>query len=78
MDLQSIFNVLLGVLLTGLGWFANQLWDAVKELKTDLAKLREELPKQYVAKDDYKSDLKEIKEMLGKIFDQLNDKADKP
>ena len=30
-----------------------------------------------VTRDDYRSDLKEIKEMLGKIFDRLDNKADK-
>jgi hypothetical protein len=30
-----------------------------------------------VSKDDYKDELRSVKEMLGKIFDQLNAKADK-
>ena len=78
MDLQSVVNMGLGLILTMLGWFAKAMWDAVSELKADLAQLRAELPKEYVAKDDYKADMKEIKDMLGKIFDRLDDKADKP
>ena len=31
----------------------------------------------YVARDDYRADMREIKEMLGKIFDRLDGKADK-
>jgi hypothetical protein len=53
------------------------LWAAVKDLKTDLAKLRENLPKDYIAKDDYKEDIREIKSMLAKIFEKLENKADK-
>jgi cell fate (sporulation/competence/biofilm development) regulator YmcA (YheA/YmcA/DUF963 family) len=60
-----------------LGWFARELWAAVKDLKTDLSKLREELPKHYIAKDDYRDDMKDIKDMLSKIFDKLENKADK-
>jgi hypothetical protein len=30
-----------------------------------------------VAKDDYKTDIGDIKMMLGKIFDRLDQKADK-
>lgn len=60
-----------------IGWFARELWTAVKDLKSDLAKLREELPKTYVARDDYREDMREIKDMLGKIFDQLREKVDK-
>lgn len=74
---QQIINLILAAVATVFGWFAREMWSAVKELQTDLSKLREELPKQYVAKDDYKSDVRELKEMLAKIFDKLDDKADK-
>lgn len=59
------------------GWFARELWSAVKELKKDLAQLREEMPKNYVMKEDYRADISEIKEYLSKIFDRLDNKADK-
>jgi hypothetical protein len=45
--LQDLLNLIGGIGLTVLGWFGRELWSAVKELKTDLAKLREELPKTY-------------------------------
>jgi hypothetical protein len=35
------------------------------------------LPTIYVVRQDYKDDMREIKEMLGKIFDRLENKADK-
>jgi uncharacterized coiled-coil DUF342 family protein len=53
------------------------MWNAVKELKSDISKLREELPKSYVARDDYKGDIKEIKDMLTRLFDRIDNKADK-
>jgi hypothetical protein len=56
---------------------ARELWSAVKELKTDLAKLREELPKTYAQRDDVKEDFKEIKQMLTDIYQELRKKADK-
>lgn len=59
------------------GWFARELWAAVKELKTDLAKLSTEIPKTYVTRDDYRQDLKEIRDLLAKIFDKLDNKADR-
>jgi hypothetical protein len=31
----------------------------------------------YVNRDDYKADIRDIREMLGKIFDKLDNKADK-
>ena len=77
MDNQSILNLLFSSTGLVLGWFLRELWAAVKELKADLAKLREELPKEYVARDDYRQDVRELKEMLSKLFDKLDHKADK-
>ena len=36
-----------------------------------------QIPEKYVAKDDYREDIREIKEMLGAIFKRLEGKADK-
>jgi hypothetical protein len=77
MDSQDLLNIAFGVASSVLGWFAREMWSAVKELKTDLAKLREELPRSYVMKEDYRRDIYEIKEMLNKIFDRLDNKVDK-
>jgi len=76
-DVQGIINILLGSFITLLCWLAMEMWSAVKELKTDLGKLREDLPRTYVLKEDYRRDIYEIKDMLGKIFDRLDAKADK-
>jgi hypothetical protein len=77
MDNQHLINVILGLGLSVAGWFARELWAAVKELKSDLSKLREDLPRTYVARDDYREDIRSIKDMLAKIFDKLDGKVDK-
>ena len=77
MENQHLINMFLGIGMTVVGWFARELWGAVKELRADLAALREDLPKEYVAKDDYRQDIKEIKLLLAKIFEKLENKADK-
>ena len=77
MDFQTIVNFGLTTASLVVGWFARELWAAVKELKADLAHLREELPKQYLAKDDYRDDIRDIKDMLNKLFDKIDHKADK-
>ena len=72
MDQQTI-NLILGACMGVAGWFARELWTAVQELKNDLSKL----PTIYVVRQDYKDDMREVKEMLSKIFDRLDNKADK-
>lgn len=77
MDLQSVFNMGIGIAFTVTGWFARELWAAVKELKMDLAKLREELPKEYIPKNDFKDFANEIKTLLMSINNKIDHKADK-
>lgn len=77
MEAQALINLALGVTCSVIGWFARELWAAVKELKADLSALREQLPRTYVVRDDYRDDIREIRDMLGKIFDKLDGKQDK-
>jgi antirestriction protein len=77
MDSQNLIDLGLGAVMTILGWFAREMWAAVKELKSDLSKLREDLPREYVTKDDYRQDIRELKEIMNKVFDRLEHKVDK-
>ena len=77
MDWQHIINLVGGATLAAIGWFARQLWDAVQKLKADMSKLELSISDNYVKKDDFKDGIKELKDMLGKIFDKLDNKADR-
>lgn len=78
MDAQHLINLVLGVVAAVLGWFAREMWAAVKELRTDLARLREEIPQKYALKDDLEKVMTRIDTKLDKLFDKLDEKADKP
>lgn len=81
MEVQTMINVGGGVILTGIGWFARQLWDATERLKRDLHALEVDLPKSYVTKDDFVSAVRDIRHDidtgLKRIYDKLDGKADK-
>jgi len=77
METQTLIDSALFASSSILGWLARELWSAVKELKSDQARLREDLPKTYILREDYKQDIRDIKEMIGKIYDKLDNKADK-
>lgn len=77
MDWQVAFNIAFGGLCGVLGWVAKTLYDAVNSLKDDLSALREEIASDRVHKDDFRDAIRELKEMLSKIFDKLDGKADK-
>jgi predicted RNA-binding protein with EMAP domain len=77
MELQSLLNIGVGVVLAGVGWFSRQIWDAVSELRRDIHEIEVDLPKTYVRKDEFVESMKEVKTMLEKIFDKLDGKVDK-
>jgi hypothetical protein len=55
----------------------NQVTRKIQKLEDDVAAMREQILKDYVQKDDYKADIKEIKDILRQIFDKLDSKQDK-
>ena len=72
MDYQPLINYGLSACLAVAGWLARELWGAVRELRTDMSKLRETGPITYVLKDDYRRDIYEIKAMLTKLVDRVD------
>ena len=73
MDDQILFNIAVAVAGFLGGWTLNRIYQALDRLDADLR----QMPHNYVNRDDYRSDVTEIKTMLGKIFDKLDGKADK-
>jgi hypothetical protein len=73
METQQLFNIAVGLAAFFGGWVLNNITKAIERLDTDVRAL----PATYVSKDDYRRDITEIKEMLSKIFDKLDTKADK-
>ena len=55
------------------GWTLNNITKSLERLDADVRSM----PANYVARNDYREDTREIKEMLSKIFDKLENKADK-
>jgi hypothetical protein len=76
-DFQTVFNVAMALGLPLAGWYGRVMWEAVKELRADLSRLREEIPKEYVSKSDFKDSIREIKELLERIDTKLDRKVDK-
>jgi hypothetical protein len=73
MDYQVMFNIAIIVISFFGGWMVNRVFALLDKLDEDM-KL---VPEKYVAKDDYREDIRDIKEMLGAIFKRLENKADK-
>ena len=84
MDWQIIINIGAGSLLTIGGWFARQLWDSVKELKSDIADLRLHVSETYVKKSEIETleaqmdkRFDRVEQMIVKLYDKIDQKVDK-
>ena len=73
MEYQVIFNIAVALVgFTG-GWMVNRVFVLLDRIDQDM----KSIPMQYVSKEDYREDIREVKEMLGAIFKRLESKADK-
>jgi hypothetical protein len=76
-DMQTWVNIIATIAIAVGGWFGRSLWDAVDKLKNDLHQIEVDLPNNYIQKNQFSEGMKEIKEMLIRISDKLDGKADK-
>ena len=73
MDNQQLFNLVVSVAGFLMVWIFNNQTQKIQKLEDKL----NDMPHTYVAKDDYRADISEIKSMVKQIFDKLDGKADK-
>lgn len=73
MDNQQLFNLVVSVAGFLAIYVINQLTRTIQKLEDKV----NELPHTYLAKDDYRSDIAEVKSILKQIFDKLDNKQDK-
>ena len=73
MEPQSLINIVGGIAAFFAAWTINSITRTIEKIEDKL----NAVPRNYVAKDDYKNDLQRVYDMLDKIFAKLDDKADK-
>ena len=85
MDLQTAFNIAIGIIGMFGGWFMNNIWSSVKDLQTADKQLADKVSHievlvagKYVTRDEMDKTAGVIFNKLDRILDVLNSKADKP
>lgn len=73
MDYQVLFNG--AVILASFfgGWTLNSITKTIERLDADVRAM----PTNYVARVDYREDIRELKDIMNKVFERLENKADK-
>jgi hypothetical protein len=73
MDLQILFNIAIAIAGFFGGWILNTISRDINKLDDDVRAM----PLNYVTKEDYRTDIAEIKGMLSEIYKELRTKADR-
>jgi len=73
MDYQVLFNGAVVIASFFGGWTLNTITRSLERLDADVRAL----PSNYVARIDYREDIRELKEIMNKVFDRLENKVDK-
>ena len=73
MEPQFLINILFAAAGAAFGWILNSISRSIVRIEDRIS----EMPMIYVNRDDYRVDIHDIKGMLGKIFDRLDQKADR-
>jgi len=70
---QVLFNIIVGIAGLFGGWILNNISRSIERLDKDVR----QMPLTYVTRADYRADIEEVKSMLNRINDKLDEKADK-
>jgi hypothetical protein len=77
MDSQTLINALFAVCGALGGFVLKATWDALAQLRQDMAALQESLTTHYVRRDDFKDHALRVETLLDRIYEKLDAKADK-
>lgn len=77
MESQITFNLV--ITLSGAlgGWMLKIIWDAIKDVKAEIRDMNKEMHQDFVRREDFSDAVSRIETMCSRIFDKLDNKADK-
>jgi hypothetical protein len=73
MDYQVLFNGAMILASFFGGWTLNTITKSLERLDKDVRAM----PMNYVGRVDYREDIRELKEIMNKVFERLENKVDK-
>lgn len=77
MDWQSAFNIAATAFGMLFGWFLNIVWGAHKEVRDEIAEMRQHVAETYCRRDDFKDNVNALFAKLDRIEEKIDRKADK-
>jgi len=67
-----LWNALLSLLLTGMGWVLKEKSDEIQRIQILLNRTREEIAKEYVTKQEMHADINRVLDRLDRLDEKLD------
>jgi hypothetical protein len=77
MEWQSLAIGTLSVLLVLFGAVLRALWDATQKLAANVHQIETALPETYMRRDDFRTHADRVEQLIQRLIDKLDGKADK-
>ena len=74
MDFSEIILASVGIISGISAWVIKTIVSDIRDLEHTMTACQTSLPKEYVLKDDHNREMREIKKMLGNIYDIIREK----
>lgn len=69
---QSVINWAIALIGFLGGWVLKVVWDAVRDLRTDIRQIERDLPEVYVRKDDFRDAVRDMKDAMRDGFSKMD------
>lgn len=69
---QTVFNWAVGIAGFLGGWILKVIWEAIKDLKTEVREVDRHIHDNFVRRDDFKDAIADIKSDMEKGFDKVD------
>ena len=72
METSHLIDILISIVVGGIGWYLTNQAKEIKRLEILLNKTREETPKEYATKDELRNGITCVMEALHRVEDKLD------
>lgn len=72
MDSQAVFDWIVGIGGAIVGWALKMIWEAIKDMRTEIKTLDKQMHEDFVRRDDFKEAVREIKDDMRAGFNKVD------
>lgn len=72
MESQNVFDWMVGVGGAVVGWMLKMIWEAIRDMRSEMKDLDRQMHEDFVRRDDFKEAIQEIKADMREGFNKVD------